>query len=824
MKTQVSKTKMKSTKRIQIQQALLTIVLACFIFLPTDSLAQNKVSISGKVVDEQSKTALEYSSVSILTAGDETLVTGSITNSDGEFEIKVVPGNYLVKIQYISYNEKIVNISLDEKNMKLGNIGLSINSQELDEVVVTARKEQFEFSLDKKTFNVGENISNLGRNASEILDNIPSVQVDIEGNVSLRGNQNVNILIDGKPSGMVGISSQDALRQLQGDMIERVEVITNPSARYDAEGTAGIINIVLKKDAKKGFNGTFGLSAGYPALISPNASINYRSGKFNFFLSAGLRFSRYQGLGSSYSTYFEPDSTFSTARERTHDRGGFSQNIRVGADYNFNDYNKITIAGLFNNANDENDTKLYYDDIANENIINTTERFDKELETEQLKEFSFNYDKTFEREGQKFTFYTQYRDNGEVEDSDISQTSQNDPDLFQRVLNDEGEVTLLMQADYVHPFGEKMKFETGLRSSNRNIRNNYLIEELVNGTWETLPRFTNDFEYIENIYAAYIIYGNTLTKFSYQAGLRVELTDIETQLQSESLDSTSTKNYINPFPSLHLSYEFVKDKNIQLSYSRRLRRPRFRDLNPISSYSDNRNFRVGNPDLDPELTDALELGYLQNWETASFYGGVYFNHTVDEIERLSFPSPIPGEEGVIYSRLYNLATEDAYGFEFNVSKDFTEWLSMNGSFNFYRRITSGEAEGQSFDADARSYSGRINTKVDLPKDVDFQFNVNYRGPQNTTQGKRLGFYTVDMGVTRDFFNGNGTLTANVRDLFNSRKYRNEQFDENFESSSVFQWRGRQIIVSFSYRLNQKKERRGGRGGNGNGGGDDDGGF
>ncbi|MBU2914273.1 outer membrane beta-barrel family protein [Reichenbachiella agariperforans] len=791
-------------------KALFLAVFTTILFsIPNWSIAATEHQVRGKIIDASSKEPLAYATASIHDKTTNELVDGQITQESGTFQLQVKPGSYYLEVKFISYETKNINFIVSNSDINLGDIMLTVDSQELEEVVVQGRKEQVEFSLDKKTFNVNENISNIGKNASDILDNLPSVQVDVEGNVSLRGNDNVNILINGKPSGMAGMSSQDALRMLQGNMIERVEVITNPSARYDAEGTGGIINIVLKEDAQKGLNGTFGLDAGYPDLIRPNASINYRSGKFNFFAGAGLSYRRYNGYGESYTTYYETDTTYATDSRRDHDRGGISQNYRVGADYFINDNNKLTLTGIYNVGDETNNTTLIYHDFdVYDSLRYITNRDDTEQEDESLIETSLNYEKTFsDHEDHKLTAYLQYRDNSELEQSDIDQVSTKpDSDVIQKVRNDEGEKTQLAQVDYIHPFSETGKFELGIRTSLRNIRNDYLIESLENEIWVREDSLSNDFEYQENIYAAYAIYGNKFGKISYQLGLRVEATNIETTLESEILDDTNTKKYVNYFPSGHFTYEMNENQNVQLSYSRRLRRPSFRNLNPISGFSDYRNLRFGNPDLNPELTDSYELGYLHNWETGSFYGGIYYNHTTDEIDRLTFPSPNPDDDGVMHSKLYNLATEDAYGFEINVSQDFTDWWTMNGDFNFFRRITAGEARGESFDADARSYSARVNTKFDLPQDIDFQANLNYRGPQNTTQGKRLAFYTVDLGATRDFFDGKATLTASVQDLFNTRKYRNESADTGFESSSVFQWRSRQFILSFTYRLNQKKSR------------------
>ena len=540
----------------------------------------------------------------------------------------------------------------------------------------------------------------------------------------------------------------------------------------------------------------------------------------NFFVGGGIQYRKYNGFGKSDQLFQDEDTTYQTLRDRKHNRGGLSGNLRFGADYFINDQNTLTAAMILKAGKEENETNLEYRDFdGNGNLIETTDRIDNETEDESYTEFSLNYEKKFDKKDHSLTFYTQYRDNSEIESSDIEEFSTERATRYQRSENDEGSRNFLFKGDYVHPFTKDRKFETGFQSNYRIIRNDYVVDTLDNiGNWNTDPAFTNDFEYTEYIQAFYGIFGDKLGRFSYQFGGRVEITDITTN--QITTDEKNDKNYTNFFPSAHLTYNFDEDRKIQVSYSRRMRRPRFRSLNPFSSISDLRNIRVGNPDLDPELSDSYEVGYLRNWDKSSFYGGVYYTHTDGVIQRIT--QPHPDNDGILISQPVNLSTSDRYGFEFNISKDITDWLKMDGNFNFFQSYTEGESEGRSYDAEARSWRARVNTQIQLPGNIESQINLNYRGPQNTTQGERLSFYTVDLGMTKDIFKNKGTITASVQDLFNTRTYRGITSGDGFTSNSEFQWRSRQFLLSFNYRLNQKKKRaRKGRDGGGFDGGSAD---
>ena len=786
-------------------------------------------SISGKVVDTKNN-PLEYTTVSLHNQADSSLVTGNITDASGNFIIEAKPGNYWIEVQFISYQtKKIPNINVTSANphVNVGSIILTDDSQTLSEVVVAGEKQQMELSLDKRVFNVASDLTNRGRNASEILDNVPSVAVDVEGNVSLRGSSNVRILVDGKPSGLVGLSSPDALRMLQGDLIERIEVITNPSARYEAEGMAGIINIILKKERRNGINGSVTANLGIPSNYGASLNLNVRRQWLNLFTSYGINYRESPGGGETSQIFYNPNGNTFTDFTEDRVRSGLSHNFRIGSDFYLSETSTLTAAMLYRISDQENNTEVNYTSrygYAPDSIVRSL-RIDDELEDESNLEYELNYNKTFNNDDQKFTAAIQYRKGSETENSIIRESFQNQSletlrnPADQRVLNEENSENILVQADYVHPFAKEGKFEVGYRSSFRFIETNYKVDSLIeNNEWANISDFTNIFNYDETIHAAYGIFGNKVNRISYQIGLRAELTQVSTELVVT--DDRTDKEYFSLFPSAHFTYEFANENSFQASYSRRLNRPNFWNLNPFSSLSNNRSIRTGNPDLDPDFTNSFEVGYLKNWPTASIYSGVYYRKTTDVIQWLS-----RAQGDTTYTRPENFGTADAYGVEANYSQDLASWWKLNVNANFYRAITVGTAFGEDLESDTYTATGRLNSRITLWNAVQFQQNLNYRAPEETPQGKRKAFYTVDLALSKDIFQGKGSLTLSVSDLLNSRKWRNETFGDNFYSDSEFQWRARQFTFSFSYRLNQRKApQREREGGGFEGGGGDEGGY
>ncbi|GAB4398309.1 MAG: outer membrane beta-barrel family protein [Microscillaceae bacterium] len=773
--------------------------------------AQNTATyrITGKVVDETQQ-ALEFATVRIFTVSDSSLAAGGVTDAEGRFNFLVDAGQYYLIAQFVSFQEQIIqNIQLGPQNpvIGLGAITLRESSQVLSEIEVVAERSEMELSLDKRVFNIGQDLATLGGNAIEILNNVPSVQVDVEGNVSLRGSQNVRILIDGRPSGLAGVSSTDALRLLQGNLIDRIEVITNPSARYDAEGEVGIINIILKKEKRKGLNGSFDLTTGYPENFGGAFTLNFRQKWINFFGSVGLNYRRAPGFGESFQTFFDEGGDINAAFRRDQDRNrrNFGQTFRGGADIFLNERNTLTFSGLFRMSDGNNDTFIRFDDFDGQgNFTQTVIRTEDETETDDNVEFNLNYKRTFARKGQEWVtdFKWILTDNTEL--ADLFEENQTLATAFnQRSSNTEDEENFFFQSDYIHPLGKKGKFETGTRITLRTIDNDFLVEEL-NGDneWVALSDFDNRFIFQEDVYAFYLMAGNQWGKFSAQAGLRAEYTDIQARLKETN--EANDRDFLDFFPSAHFSYELSNKQTIQFSYSRRLSRPNYRLLLPFSNFSDSRNFRAGNPALNPEYTHSFELGYLQNWKSGNVFSSIYYRYRTGVIERITLVDE--NNFSIIFP--VNLAQQNAYGLEFTFTQDLAPWWTLNGNANIYWALTEGAFEDQSLRAEVLTMNSRLASRFKLPQDFDLQATVLYSAPQNTTQGRMLSMTVLNLGLSRDILKGNGTLTLSVQDVFNSQVRRSITQGVDFFADSRFQWRARQWLLNFNYRLNQKKQRGG----------------
>ncbi len=777
-------------------------------------------TIAGTLVDESNGQPVEYGTISVLSLPDSVLITGGISDMEGKFEIEAPFGKYALRIQFIAYETKeVADVSLTPKESRvdLGVIRLKSALTELEEVVVQAERTQMQLNLDKKVYNVGKDLSNLGGSASDMLSNLPSVNVDVDGNVQLRGSSNVRVLIDGKPSGLVGLSSSDALRQIPSNLIESVEIITNPSARYDAEGQAGIINIILKKEKQKGLNGSFTANTGYPHNHGASVNLNFRKKWVNFFVNYGVNYDSGPGRGNSYQFFSFQDTSYYTDQKQRSTRGGLSNNFRGGADFFVGKNTTLTTSFLYRYSDQENNSNLTFRDLSTDReLIDFTQRFDKEVEGDQNLEYALNLTRNFEQKDRKLTADFQVQDNFEVEKSDIDQfgapQSENPVrELFQKTRNEEGERRMMLQSDYIHPFGEKSKAEVGFRSTFREIKNDILIQEQDDtGNLQVLENFSTDFQYNENVHAAYGIVSSELERISWQLGLRTEISDIQTNIKDSSL--IKNYNYTNLFPSAFFTWKVDETSQLQLSYSRRINRPRFRDLNPLSSFTNNRNFRVGNPALQPEYTDSYEFGYLQNFNKSSIYYGIYHRHTEDLILRVSKPAD---ENGNTYMVPENIGISNSFGVEVNANKDFSKWYRMTGNFNFYRQSISGSAFGEKLGSETVTFSTRLNNNFKIKKLMDAQLNINYRAPQKQPQGKQLSMTGIDIGMSRDIWNNNGTLSLSGRNVFNTMRFRSITSTPNYTSESMWQWRrGPLLIASLTYRLNQSKERQQRRSGGG----------
>jgi outer membrane receptor protein involved in Fe transport len=775
--------------------------------------------ISGRVVDNQD-IAIPFANAAVYSNVDSALVGGAASDVSGFFSIAITPGNYYLKISFLSYQEEIIpNVNLVTKDIDIGTVVLEPDSRLLETVEIEGERSQMELQLDKRVFNVGADLSTSGGNAADILNNVPSVNVEVDGTVSLRGNANVRILINGKPSGLTS-RDPDALRHLQANLVERVEVITNPSSRYEASGEVGIINIVLKKNQENGLNGTFTGVLGHPDFIGGSYSLNLRRKKLNVFSSYGADYRKSPGYSMMYQRFGKENKE--TFQDGDRSRSELSHNIMGGVDYFIDDKNTITGSIMYNFGDGVNASTLNYNDFVNGEPFGTMVRTDRETEDEENIEAALNYKREFKQKDQTLTADFQYNKRKDGETSSLSQM-RNDNTTFQRAENIGVDNNWFFQTDYVHPFGTDGKAEIGLRTAARTIDNNYSLEELnAEGVWEVFPAFNDNLIYDEKIHAGYIMAGNKFNKLSVQAGLRGEYSDIKTELTESG--EINPRKYFDLFPSVNLGYEINKNKTLQLSYSKRINRPHFRELMPFSNFSDSRNYFQGNPNLNPEYTHAFEGGYLLNWDKGSFLSSAYYRRRIGDIQRVTLI------ENDSTTRVFpiNVGSTNAYGLEFNFSYTIGKWWDINSSANFYRALTTGQYLEQPLNNDTYAFHTRTTSKMKISKGFEFQTSFFYRGAQKTSQGRQLAAYSLDLALAKDILKGKGTITANVRDLLNTRKWRSitEIEEQDYYAESSSQWAPRQIRLTFTYRLNQMKSkerergRDGGRDGNDAEGGDE----
>lgn len=766
--------------------------------------SQNRIdslfTVQGTVIDNK-KAPVPFSTVAVHRQSDSTRL--AITNADekGQFQFDMPVGEYFITVSFLAFNERLVPFSVSEGDVMLGTVTLN-PTRMLQEVVVSSEKKLAELKLDKRVYNVSLDVSNIGSNASEILANIPSVTVDVDGNVSLRGSEGVRILIDGKPSAMTGIRGNDALRNLQAAMIDRVEVITNPSSRYDAAGETGIINIILKKNKTRGFNGNFTATTGYPANFSGAYSVNYRTQKMNLFSSFGSSYRNHPGKGFSTQLFSNADTSFIYNRSTNRRRKDFSVDFIVGVDYYLSPNTTLTGSFLLEGGRGNNITEHLYEDFDQAGgLINQVLRIDDEKEREADKEVTLTFRKKFDpATDHELTADFKWTNSGETETSDYEQVNLMDNETtLQRSGNPAYEDNLLLQTDYVHPFAEDGKLEAGFKGTVRQITNEYLVEQRdASGGWTKLPAFDNDMEFVEKIYAAYAMLGNKHKDFSWQTGLRGEWTVMRTGLLKTN--DINRRNYFNLFPSASLSYELNDRNTVQLSYSYRINRPHFRNLTPFADYSDPRVFFVGNPGLAPEYTHSSEAGYLFDWGKGSLFSTVYYRHKTGVVERIR----VLDSAGITNIIPINLSTQDDIGAELVLSFDLSEVWKLNSNFNFYHARAKGSFNGQSLGSSTSTWTNRTMTRVTLFKKLDAQASVFYRSPRNTTQGRDLSVYWIDLGLAKDVFKGKGTLTFNVRDLTNNRRWRSIVDIPGYYSESEFQGRPRQFNLTLNFRVNQQK--------------------
>lgn len=804
------------------------------------------IKITGIVIDKDTQEPLEYATLVLQSVRNPERITGGITDIDGKFNVETSPGRYKVRVEYISYKTFELEEQTFQKSTDLGTIQLSIDVEQLEAVEVVGERTTVELRLDKKVYNVGKDLTVKGGSVTDVLDNVPSVTVDVEGTISLRGNESVRILINGKPSALSGLST-DALQQLPADAIEKVEVITNPSARYDAEGTAGILNIILKQSKTAGLNGSVNTFAGNPDNFGASLSLNLRRERFNIFTNTTYRYRDAPGNAEFIQENFNENGNTASFQEefRNFDRrdNSFSTNVGFELFLDKEAKSSLTNSFVYRRSTGDNTTNVdFFNFDALRNPTIERNRFTVEDEFDENVQYSLNYQKKFKKDGQLLTADYQFSRGAEIENSIIEEIvlGENIQLPTEQTINDETQTNQLLQFDYVHPFGKEnqSQFEIGYRGTFNTFNTDFIFGLLDNEVLSPDPNFTNELIYTENVNAAYVQLGSKFNKFSILGGLRMEASDIGTALVAT--DVINNRSFVDWFPSLFLGYELSKLEQFNISFSRRLRRPRSRFINPFPSRTSNTNLFQGNPNLNPTYSGVFDLGYIKRWDKFTFTTSAYFNRSTGVFQFITqetgdfveIENPDDSNNPIIVPvqvrSPINLATDVRYGGEFTTTytpkRDWRFTLNVNlfqqqvrGDFSFTN--SQGVEILQNFDADNFTWFGRLSAKLPLPGGIEFQTNAFYRGRRVDAQNINRGVLSTNLAFSKDIIKKKASLSLNISDLFNSRRRISETRTANVFTESEFQFRQRQATLTFSYRFNQQQNERGNRRGR-EGGGDD----
>ncbi len=771
------------------------------VLLTTTALAQKSVEISGVLSGLDPEDKLIYASVIVKDTTD--IVEAVITDEQGFFKISDLSvGTYTLEVQYLGYESYTSPLVIDGSVAKidLGSIKLKSDVTSLDEVVISGETSQVSLKLNKKVFNVGKDLLSQSGSATQVLENVPSVSVDPSGAVSLRGNSNVLILINGRKS---GLTSTEGLEQIPSETIKEIEVIANPSARYDAAGSAGIINIILKKNKKNNLNGSVKLISGIPNDYRAIANLNYKKGKINLFTNLGIRYTDYVGLYTRDQTTFnDTGNTFINQRE-DQDRHDDGQLIYVGFDYEINDKNSITAAYYRNETEDSDDTVLRFDFSDGVSIDSTLVTNGNSEEERSYNQLEFNYTKNFKKEGMNLTVDFQYDfwDSSKafnIVTGKVFPEVQDVGSLLTTSTRKNDDIAI--QSDFVTPLGEDSSFEVGVKYENRLITTSFLAEELNNNEFVSIPEFDNGLDYSEQILAGYIQYSNKFKKLGYLIGLRTEYTNID--IEDVNRTTRSVNKFTRFFPTLNLSYELNEKETVQLSYSKRINRPSLDQLNPFPELIDFNSRFFGNINLTPSFTDSAEITFLKRGTGFTINPSVYFSTTTDYFQYNTVQSP----EGFLETSLVNLDRETRYGLEIAAQYKPIKWLSLMGEVNLYRFEQEGALDSVDLGFSDETWYGVVVSQVKLPNDFSFQGRYFYQAPLGNAQIRAKSISFLNLALSKSLLNKKLQAVLAVSNVLNTRKSRERTLGNNFLVDEVFNPNAARWTLSLQYKFNNSQDR------------------
>lgn len=735
-------------------------------------------NVSGVVLDKDLQEPIPYVTI-IINDLEGNLISGNISQEDGSFNIKDIPaGKYNFQTQFIGYKtySKEIEISRNNSTVTIGTIFLETDISMLDDVNIIAERTTIEQKIDRKVINVGKDLTTLGPSASDIMGNLPTLTVDQDGNIAMRGNDNVRILVDGKPT---NIPAAQLLKQLPSSSIKSIELITNPSAKYNPEGMSGIINILLHKNSNLGFNGnlTTGITLGKNTRYNGSFNTNYRSGKFNFYANIGSNFGKRENTGkidnftnnSSENIYFLSDSQ--------------SYLYKIGVDFYLDDKNTFSV---YTNQNyfigePTGRINILFEDAPQNNIFQQFYLDDKN----NSGTYNFDYKRDFAKEGHNIELEIDYNI---IDGSELARFEFQGTGGFMDYRDDvDDDITnTTINLDYINPLSEKSKLELGAEARIRNSRNQYGSNN---------PNLEDAlYNYDNSIYSFYSTFGQNFEKWSYQLGARLEKYDVEAILNGNKVFED---DYITVYPTAFASYKLSEKKSFQMSFGRRVDRPGLNQVNPVREFSTPRITGVGNPELDPQFTNSLELNYTQNFEKGNFTGGVFYRTIENEINQTILLDP--EDPSRLLLTFINGGNNNAAGIEFSGSYKPVKWWSLNPSLEVYNKNERGVIGMESVEVENTAFNFRLNQSFNATEDLTFQLFGYYRSPAKMLQFKAEEMYFINAGARYNFLDDKATISLNFNDIFNTQRF---TFDADlpYRQRGSFKPESQTVFLGFSYKF------------------------
>lgn len=814
---------------------LFSSILLVFFVVPVFALQ----TIRGRIVDGNTSQPLDFVNVALLKEANAAPATGVISDEKGHFELPRVPnGKYMLRISFVGYNTIELPLKVSDKELDMGMIKLYEDSKRLSEVEVVGQGTQMRFEIDKKVFSVDQNIASAGGSATEVLQNIPSVDVDNEGNVSLRNNSSVEVWINGKPSGLTAENRAQILQQMPAESIESIEIMTNPSAKFNPEGTSGIINLVMKKNRKGGYYGSASLGTMWSqgAIPGVNAGINYNynSGRFDAYINMGYRAMNFAGGGWSerYSLDTNNDTTALLKQDNERLFGYSGLFTRAGIDYRLSDKHSIGLSGFGMVGTGGGSDKINYTltDYTTSNILRDYNRYNVNDGGRPGMNITLDYKWELDQKGSNLMSSLSYSTHKRYSDDSYLQRENSGADTTSYIMqyNQGQNKEWQFKLDFTKKFSETDRLEAGWQSTLQDRFGPNSATDLL--TNSPLYAYYNEFDYKEQVHAAYITYGNRFNNLSLQGGLRGEyfwrhpFNSVLDNAGNKQTDDYGAKGEIQLFPSFFASYSLPDNNEIQFNTSRRISRPRGRQINPFRDYSDSTNISYGNLDLSPEYSAALELNYLKTWDKHSLASTLYHRFTDDVIQRVSFMN----NDNVLESTYMNVTKSANTGFELVVKNNLFKILNLTSSVNLYysklyastyispynNSITRNIPEQENF-----SWTGRVIGNVILGKNTFGQITGQYSAPRLIAQGKETASYSVDLGLRQTLFDRKLSLNFMIRDVLNTRRRSSVTWGDGFYQRSESYFSGRMIGLTATYNFGNMKPKKTEQQRDNNGGGE-----